>query len=358
MVLMRANTIPYMDFGRPGDVIFVDDTDTIDRDRETPRAVGWWIKVPMASMAGPSGNTIITYPNATVEPGDIMEVNGVQVTFQPPYTTEQIAKDLKNANIPNMNITVSGDAIMLTETTQGAIHVKNIQGTPVERLGLYSVDSFADQLARGVKINGKWVPIGALAGSSSGGSGGADPAATYLTLLPEGNLSGARSLNPKNGIKGTDNGQGAAYDLEMDIAGLPDETPAKDLYIPVENPNTGIKGKITADILVNSPDIGTNVTRAYGDVTNSRVQDKIIVANSFVKGVTLIIEQPFPPGTTIMIGTTSVPDLLMKSYENDPQVPGIYYSVLGMVFSTTETLTITVMGSPGTGKASYFVDAV
>lgn len=152
--ISRVNMPPPMTFGRIGDIVIVDDTtytSPILDSGQRPRGVGLWIKISIDSSNAPQGTVVISYVGGYTSAGDVLNVNGTDVTFNSPYNLKQAIVDLRSANLSNIDVLMVGEAIMLVEIDGNDIIIDNTTGTSQYTLGLWGIQ--ANQ------SDGVWVPF-------------------------------------------------------------------------------------------------------------------------------------------------------------------------------------------------------
>jgi hypothetical protein len=363
----RGNTVPDMSFGRPGDVLIVDTTDAPSNTpvKDTiPEGVGIWMKLPLSYTSAPTGNIVIGFPAGKSTLGDIISINGANVTLTVPNTVIQAVADILGAGIPNITAVALGEAVMINETSGGAININDITGSPSLTLGLYTRASLADDPA-----NGAWVPLDFSAASATGA---APLSASFLTLAANASLGNERVLTAGPAIKTTDGGAGQPYTIEHDIAGVTNvlsETldPAVDKIL-IHNDSTNQIERTTLDVLLTAPgtvtaaeavqqrSVDINITTPNGAL-NVGAQ---VPANSVIRRVSIEILTTFIAGTNIKIGDAGNQQRLMTTLENDPTSIGIYETLANQLYSTLTQIQVNVSrgGGLATGSARIIIDFV
>lgn len=357
--MTRANTVPPMDFGRPGDVVLVDGTDSPSpqlQSNQTPNSVGMWMKLPLSYASVPTGNLVSGFPAGSSTLGDVIIINGVAVTLNAPNTPIQAVVDILAAAIPNVSAQVLGEALIVSEDTGGTLTISDQTGRGTQTLGIYSQPALST-----FNPNGAWMPM-SFAASSTGPS--APQAASYLTLAADPNLTNERILTPGVGINTVDNGAGGTFVVEHDITGAPvlsdplDPTDEILLY----NVSAGQVEKATVasigaggGVLPDEAVQQRTVLLGTGATTNLGLP---IPAGATVRRISVQITTAYTAGTTIEVGDTLLVDRLMEATANDPEEVNTFETTSFVQYAVPTQLTVTITGTPTAGLGRVVIDFI
>lgn len=356
--MTRVNTVPPMNHGRPGDVVLIDNTDSPSiqlQTKQTPNAVGMWMKLPLGYASVPSGNLVSGYPMGFSTLGDVIIINGTPITLNAPNTATQAVVDILAAAIPNITAQVLGEAVILSEGAGGAITVTNQTGQPAQTLGLYSQPAIAT-----FNPNGAWMPM-AFAAASAGPA--APAAASYLTLANDPNLTDERILTAGVGINTVDNGTGGSLVIEQDINGVP---PLSDPIDPADellvwNASTGLIEKTTIAAINGGGVLATEAVQqrtvllGTGTTTNLGAP---LPAGAVVRRVLIEITSAYSAGTTIQIGDSGALNSLMGDNSNDPQEVNTFETTTVLQYAVATQVIATITGTPTAGAGRIVLDFI
>jgi len=354
--IQRVNTIPPMDYGRPGDLILIDNTDTPNSKLQStlvPSAIGLWIKQPLSYSTTPAGTLVIGFPAGYTSAGDVIKINGTTITFNSPHTVDQAATDIVNAMISDLHAQVLGEALVLQEMMSGSITITDVTGIPSNTLGIYSQDSLSD-----ISPNGAWLPLQDVA--TSGGPS-APTAASYITLAVDPTLTNERVLTSGVGIKLNDAGAGSALTLDHDITGV---TSATESIVGTDevlfyNTSTGNVEKTTIGGLP-VPSINESIMYDNASVGIANPTTLMTVpATAIIRRVLVNITSAYPVGATMAIGDSGITNRLMSTGSIDLQTVGIY-ETSGIIhqYGSDTPITATIGGTPGFGNAQVYIDFI
>ena len=359
----RGNTVPPMDYGRPGDLIIIDSTDvpsTILQTNQTPDSVGFWMKLPLSAPIAPTGNTITGHPYGKATIGDILTINTVLVPLSAPYTPAQAAIDINAVGIPNISAQAVSDALMISNTTGGAIVITDSVGTATVTFGIYSQESLAQLTYLGTPANGVWMPVGYVAGS---GSSSSPAAAQYLTLVADAGLPNARVITAGVGVTITDGGN--TLTVDQDIIGTPalsDPLVGTDSLLVYNLSATAIERTTVADVVAAAGGVSDSVAIQQRNIILGTAGayniGMVMPAGAFIRSVTLDVTAAYSIGTLIDIGDAGLVDRLMTNAVNDPQSINTYDTVANTSYVAATQIIATITGAPITGAARVIVDYI
>ena len=350
--IQRANTVPSMDFGRVGDIVYIDDTDTpspTPQIEQSPNAVGMWIKVPDTYSGVLSGTNVIGFPGGTGTIGDIIQINGTNVLITA-ADAATIANAIVIAAIPNVTANVVAEALQITNTIGGAITITDITGTSSETLGIYS-----EVNATTLGADGVWTPFQFGISSSTG----APVNSSYLTLTNDVTLTDERVFAAGPGISVVDNGAGLTFVVSHDITSVTSIAEPVDGTdeLLIYNVSTGNVEKITINDL---PGIGDSVTSrevTIGVATPVNI-GLPVPAGAQIKKVTLVIDTAYSIGANIEIGDAGVTDQLMTITENNAQELNTFETTTIFTYGVATQLLVTIIGAPVVGAGRVMVEFV
>jgi len=359
----RGNTVPPMDYGRPGDLILIDNTDvpsTILQNRQLPVSVGLWMKLPLSAPVAPAGNTIAGYPYGTATAGDVLLINGQSVTLSAPYTPAQVATDINAVGIPNIVAQAVADVLVISHATGGAITVTDSVGTATVTLGIYSQESLSQLAYLGTPANGVWMPVGYVAGS---GTTSSPAAAQYLTLIADAGLPNARVFTAGTAVTITDGGNTLTVDHDIiGVGGLSDPLVGTDSLLVYNQSSTSIERATVSDVVAAAGGVAATVANQQRNVllgtAGSYNIGAILPAGAFVRAISLEITSAYSVGTLIDIGDAGLVDRLMTNVANDPLAINTYTTVANVSYIAATQIIATITGAPTAGAARVIVDYI
>ena len=363
LTIIRVNTVPDMGFGRNGDVIIVDNTDEpiprgiLSKEDIEPFGVGLWIKVPFAYTNAPVGTVVIGVPGGISEIGDVININGIDVPLTAPNTAAQAVTDINAAAIPNVFASLAGNALQIVENIGGILNISDSIGTPSQTLYVYSQIPVIN-----INTQGVWIPV--IPDTGSGG-GGAPTTGTYLTLSSNPSLANERVFTAGDGIGVVDDGPGNNFLVSVDISGttpIIEALDGTDSFLIYNISNGNIEQVLISDLLsfldiVPSDEIVQQRNMDISTASLNNIGD-VLPVNSIVRKVTVDIQVPYSPGTSIVVGDSGMIDRLMPASGNDPLVINTYETTIIQQYVIPTQIIATISGLPAVGSAKIIIDYI